>query len=397
MGATMTTVAALTKEVYGPKIVDQTENETVLLKRIEKTSQGTTSEAGGKYVTFPLKTRRNAGIGYRNELEALQAPGQQGWQNVRVGLKYGYGRVHISGPTMSLAKENFQAFASALQEEMDGLKNDIIKDTNRILWGLGNGSLGSIDTAGAGVNTISLGTTADSVKYIDMDMQVDVLSSDGSTVRASNRKVTAINFSTGDITVDGATFTVSIGDIVVRTGNYGKEPNGLQSLVKATGTLFNLSPATEPLWASVEDTAVGNLSESRMIAMCDKLRQNGGRPSVIFTDLGSRRAYFNLLTTQRRFTGVQKFDGGFTGLAFAYDEDIPLVTDIDAPAGAMWFLREEDFKIYRREPWNWADMDGNIWKWVSGYDAWEALMVQYWEFALERRNTQGVMTGITPG
>ena len=103
MGATMTTVAAITKEIYGPKIVDQLENETVLVKRIEKTSKGTVSEAGGKYVTFPLKVRRNHGLGYRNELEQLQAPGQQGWTSVRVPLRYGYGRVHMSGQSMDLA------------------------------------------------------------------------------------------------------------------------------------------------------------------------------------------------------------------------------------------------------------------------------------------------------
>src|SRR6478735_5922362 len=108
MGATLTSVTNITKEVYGPRIVDQLENETVLTKRMEKSSEGIESHAGGKYVTFPLKVRRNQGLGYRNELEALQAPGQQGWQSVRVGLKYGYGRVHISGQTFELAEENFQ-------------------------------------------------------------------------------------------------------------------------------------------------------------------------------------------------------------------------------------------------------------------------------------------------
>ena len=396
MGATMTTVNALLKEVYGPRIVDQQENEVTLTKRIEKTSKGTTSDAGGKYVKFPLKTRRNAGIGYRNELEQLQNPGQQGYNSVTVGLKYGYGRVHISGPTMSLAKENFQAFANALTEEMDGLKNDIVKDTNRILWGLGNGVLATVDTNHGAVNTFSVGTDKDALKYLDMDMQIDICDA-GGTVQASNRKITAINYATGDFTFDGAAVDPAVGWVITRHGNYGKEPNGLQSLVKSTGSLFGLDPAVEPLWASVEDTGVGNLSEARMIKMCDDLVSNGGRPSVIFSDLGSRRAYFNLLTTQRRFTGTKTFDGGFQGLTFSYDTDIPVVTDIDAPAGNMWFLREEDFKLYRREPWSWEDMDGNIWKWVTNYDAWEALMKQYWEFALERRNTQGRMSGINAG
>lgn len=396
MGATMSTVSALTKEVYGPRIVDQLENETVLTKRIEKTSRGTTSEAGGKYVTFPLKVRRNQGIGYRNELEQLQSPGQQGWTNVRVGLKHGYGRVHLSGQTMELANENFQAFSSALTEEMEGLKNDIQKDTNRILWGNGLGVLGTVDT-GATSNTISVGTNAAAVNWFDLDMQVDILSSDGVTPKGVNRKVTAVNETTGDITVDGAAVTVAVGDIVVRTGNYGREPHGLTSLVKASGTLFNLDPAVEPLWKSTEDNTGGAISESKMIKMMDVIRQKGSRPTVIFTDLGTRRAYFNLLTTQRRFTGTKDFEGGFTGLTFSYDTDVPVITDVDAPAGKMWFINENTFTIYRRNPWSWEDKDGNIWKWVTNYDAFEAMMKQYWEFAIDRRNANGVMTGITEG
>jgi len=395
MGATLTTVNAISKDIYGPRIVDQLENEIQLTKRIEKTSQGTDSQQGGKFVTFPLKVRRNSGIGYRNELEQLQTPGQQGYTSVRIPLRYGYGRVHLSGQTIDLVDENYQAFASAMTSEMDGLKGDLAKDTNRILWGNGLGTLGSVDTA-VTANTISLGTTADAVKYLDLDMMVDITDAAG-TVKASNRQVTAINEATGDFTFSGAAQAVVIGDLIVRTGNYGREPNGLSSLVASSGLLFGLNSSTEPTWKSTEDLAVGALSESRMIAMCDALRIKGGRPTVIFSDLASRRAYFNLLTTQRRFTDTKTFEGGLTGLAFSYDTDIPIVTDVDAPAGKMWFVDEKAFKIYRRQPWYFEDKDGGIWKWVNNYDAFEALMKQYWEFALDRRNSSGVMSGITAG
>lgn len=393
MGATMTTVDAITKELYGPRIVNQLENEITLTKRIEKTSRGTTSEVGGKYVTFPLKTRRNHGIGYRNELEQLQAAGQQGWTNVRVPLRFGYGRVHMSGQTMKLADKNYQAFASAMTEEMEGLKNDIAKDTNRILWGNQTGKVATVTLTEVADNTIEV----DTVQFLGIGMMVDLITLPA-TVAASNRQITAIDEATRTVTIDGAAVADTAGQILVRTGNLNKEPHGIESLVSdSTATLFNLSKTTEPLWQSEVDSTGGALSESKMIAMCDRLRQNGGRPTAIFTDLGTRRAYFNLLTTQRRFTGTKDFDGGFTGLAFAYDTDLPVVTDVDAPAGKMWFLREDDFKIYQESDWSWEDTDGSVWKWVTNFDAFEALMKKYWEFAIERRNTQGVMTGITSG
>lgn len=395
MGATLTSVSNITKEIYGPKIVDQMENEITLVKRIEKSADGVTDEVGGKYVTFPLKVRRNHGIGYRNELEQLQNPGQQGWQSVRVPLRYGYGRVHLSGQAMKLAEKNYQAFTSAMTAEMDGLKTDLAKDTNRILWGNQTGLLFTFAAAAAtNVLTVSAGFQHAEVGLIIDIMDVETLPA---TVAVS-REITAVNKATSQVTISGAAVTTTAGDYAVRAGNYGKEPHGLRSLVTNTTTsLFNLSSSTEPLWQSEIDALNGNISEARMIAMADKLRENGGRPTVIFTDLGSRRAYFNLLTTQRRFTDTKDFGGGFRGLSFTYDDDIPVMTDIDAPAGEMFFLKEDDFTVYQESDWSWEDTDGDVWKWVTNYDAFEALMKKYWEFAIKRRNTQGRITGITAG
>ena len=400
MPADLATVTAITKEVYGPTIVDQMENEITLTKRIEKSSANVETTVGGKYVTFPLKTRRNTGIGYRNEGEQLQASGQQGWNSVRVPLRYGYGRVRLTGQVIELVDKDYQAFASAIEEEMNGLKEDLKKDTNRILWGNGVGVLATVDTiAAGGATTISVGTGFDDIKYLDMDMRVDILTANGATVKVSGALITGIDETTGDFVINtGLTTAAAVGDVVVRNGNYGREPNGLTSLVSnSTAPLFNLSSTQEPLWSSPVDNTGGALSESKMIKMCDTLRTKGGRPTAIFTDLGSRRAYFNLLTTQRRFSGTKDFGGGFTGLTFAYDSDIPVVTDVDAPAGKMWFLKEDTFKVHQSSDWHWEDKDGDVWKWVTNFDAFEALMKKYWEFALNRRNVNGIMTGITPG
>ena len=108
MPATLTTVNAILKEVYEPKIQDQLQHDAVALKRIEKSSDGVVSEVGGKYVTFPLHTRRNSGIGARNELEALPTAGQQGYASARVSLRYLYGLVRLSGQTMELADKTIR-------------------------------------------------------------------------------------------------------------------------------------------------------------------------------------------------------------------------------------------------------------------------------------------------
>ena len=392
MPATMATVDAITKEVYQGKIQNALQEEAVGYKRILRTSSGVESQVGGKYVTFPLRVRRNSGIGYRNELEQLQAAGQQGFISVRVGLKYGYGRVRLSGQTMELASENYQAFADAMDLEMTYLKGDIQKDTNRVFYGDGLGTLATVSTSAAADNIVAVVNA----QYLEVGQQIDIVNAGTGAVTAGDRQITAI--SGLNVTIDGATVADTLGHILVRKGNWNREPNGLASIVKATGTLFNVDPTLQPLWKSVVNANGGTgraLSEGLMIKLTDDVRVNGGKTSLILTSLGVRRAYFNLLSQQRRYVNTKEFDGGLTGLAFNNGREIPVVEDPDAPPGKMWFLDESKFKIYRDKDWSWLQKDGSIWKWVHDYDAYEAINKQYWEMGISQRNAQGLLDDVT--
>ena len=119
MPATLSTIDALLKEVYEDTINDQLQSDVTALKRVEQTNDGVTETVGGKYVDFPVRVRRNTGIGYRAENTQLPAAGQQGYASVHVPLKYGYGRFRVTGQTMQLSETNEQAFAKALDTEMD--------------------------------------------------------------------------------------------------------------------------------------------------------------------------------------------------------------------------------------------------------------------------------------
>jgi hypothetical protein len=134
-----------------------------------------------------------------------------------------------------------------------------------------------------------------------------------------------------------------------------------------------------------------------MVANVDAARVNGGKTSLILTTLGVRRSYFNLLSTQRRFTGNQEFAGGFKGLAFSAGAggDIPLIEDVDAPAGTMYGLDESSIKVYRDQDWHFLNRDGSMWKWVHDFDAYEAVLAKYWELATNRRNANWVIKDIT--
>ena len=406
-GATMSTVNAGLKELYEGKIQSQTNDEAVGLKRVEGTSDGVVDTVGGKYVTFPIRVQRNSGVSYRAESAQIAPPGNQGYQAVTIPLKYGYGRFQFTGQVMDLAAENYQAFANMADEEMDRLKVDLVKDTNRIFYGnpVGNGVLAMImDTATSATHTV------DNVQYLEPGMVIDVLvvtsgSATGGiqstqtvpvTINAINETTKAVTFSSSfGPTVSGPT---SAGHGIYRFGNRAAEPTGMSQIVAATGSLHGIDPATQPIWAASVLSNAGTtqaLSETRMILACDQSRRKGGKISAIFSSLGIRRAYFNLLTQQRRYTDTKTYPGGFQGLPFNYGSEIPMVEDVDAPPNKLWFVQENRLKVYRKKDWSFADSDGHILKWVRDYDLWEGMMKKYWEIGTSQRNAHVLYTDIT--
>lgn len=396
MGATLATLNAITKEVYGSEgLVEQLNNEVPMLRRIEKTSRGTSNELGGRYVTFPIHTRRNNGIGARNELEALPLPGQQGTAAARIGLKYQYGAIQLSGQALKLIDSNYQAFTSALDLEVDGIKSDLAVDLNRQVWGDGTGKIGTVTAVVTGV-TIAV----DRPDLFQEGEQVDYVLAAG-TVSQSNRQVTAINLTAKTITISGANITTVVGDYFVRTGNLNREWTGLSAIVAASGTLYNIDPTVEGSWKSVvvangSPTAV---SEGAMTKMTDDIRNNGGKTTVIVTTPGVRRAYANLLKMERQFVNVKDFKGGFSGIGFITDNgEIPVITDYMAPPGTMWYLNEDNIKLYRESDWDWMDFDGSKWQRLitaaGRFDAYESILHQYSELGISRRNTFGKTTNL---
>lgn len=392
MPATMTTIDGLLKEVYALRLEDQLQSETTALKRIQRTSDGVVSTVGGRYVDFPIRVQRNTGIGYRNENEQIPNAGQQGYAAVHVPLKYGYGRVRFTGQTMKLADKNYQAFASAMDNEMDLFKDDVAKDQNFIVYSDGTGRRCTLtDTATSATHTV------DNPQYLEIGMNTDILlNSNGTSLSAAN-VILDINGSSVTWT---ASFTATLAHGVYRQGDYSREPSGLGVIVDNAATLHGLAPGSQRKWAAYIDANGGTnraLSEGLMISVCDGIRRNGGKVSAIFTSLGVRRAYFNLLTQQRRYTDTKSFDGGFQGLAFNYGTEVPVVEDVDAPPNRMKFLEEDKIKVFRESEWSWMDDDGTVLKWVQDFDAWQAVLCQYSENGTTQRNAHGELRDVTEG
>ncbi len=405
----MTTADNILKEVYEPRVRDQLQSEIITLSRIQKTSEGVESDAiGGKYVRFAVRVQRNQGIGARNEMEALPNPKTQDYRSSQLKLAYLYGAIQMSGQTFELAESNTQAFASVLDQEMEGIREGLKKDTNRQTYGTTTGIL--VVATGAGSTTTLV--TTNSPQYLEIGMFVDYYdTTDTNTTPVlvnANVQISDIQTVSGTTTVTFATAVTATGagDFLTRTGSRGKEMVGFQHMVAGItdtnalgtggGALYNITHTT---WTGNMDTTAGAISEGRMINLVDAVRVRGGSTTVGFTSLGVRRAYAALLEQQRRYVNTTEFTGGFKGIAFTTDNgDIPIIADFDCQPGRLYFMNEKEIKLYQAGDWSFMNRDGSNWQRFSDsngeYDAYRARLYKYCQLGTHRRNSQAMMTGI---
>lgn len=398
MPVTLATLTPILKEVYEGGVNDQLNNEVKAWKRIESSSRGT-QRSGGKYVDFPIHISRNSGIGSRAEGGYMPNAGSQGTAEAHLSLKYHYAAVALSGQSIELADKDYQSFAAALDMEVTRIKDDVSKEKNRQFFGT---RLGTRATSSGAVSGQTV--TVDNPRLLDINGIYDVMTGSTAVVRRADLTVTSIDYSTNTVTFTGTGTGIASGDIWVRADSYGNEITGLTDILDNSYDLYGViagTAAAATAW-KVESKAVGGtISELEMVRMADRIYTNGGRTSVIWTTLGVQREYFSLLTGDRRFVNTQKFEGGFSGLAFQSGSqgEIPVLADIDAPLGKMIFLNEKEIAFYKPHDYKFMDRSGSMWTQyrdsTGKKDEWEATLYEYSEMGTRRRNTHGVLTGVT--
>lgn len=396
MPQTMAQLAPILKEVYEGTLNDQLNGETRAYTRLNSTSKGVADKPmGGKYVNFAIHTGRNSGIGARNEMEALPEAGRQQTAEAVLNLKYQYAAIELSGQTFELATKAYQTFADAVDMEMERIKDDLSKDRNRQYFGNGNGKVATVVSVAAQVITF------DTIQHIQDDEVLDIVVAATGASHGSAVVVTAVNETTKAVTVTGTLSGVIAGDIAVRKGSWNREWTGLDAIISDTSTLYSVDPNVTRVWKSPVVALNGALTEAVWKRMADRIARNGGKTTVMWTTPGVERAYWQLLSGQRRFVNPKDYAGGYTGLEFNAGSSgaIPILTDWDAPAGKSYFVNEKAINMYRAHGFKFMDRDGSMWTQkrdaAGAYDAYTARLFEYSELGTNRRNTHGVVTGIT--
>jgi len=445
----LTTYDEVLKTFYLPAIREQLNHSTILADIIDTNE----TDVSGKDATINMHYGRTTGTGARADGGTLPTANYQKHQTATVPMKYNYGRIQVTGPTMKATRDDKGAYARALDNEITGVVTDLMKEVNRQLWGCGYGTLcrwlsGSSTTIvvqkayRANVaNEDCFGSTF-GAKYIKPNgnnaaVTHDVTSSSGGAVTVStlNTANMAVSAMTKGTVSDSCTCTdpgtPAAGTFMVRpassvsfagatAGIQRYEMMGLRGMITdedlddiawQDGTNTGLS-VNDPLqglavgtytWfkANVDAHSAGRYGGQReltfklMDKMFDTVEEEAGKdygPDLILTTRAIRREYKELLDTDRRHVNTMTLDGGWSALEF---NGIPLTVDDDAIDGEMYFLTTKDIQIYRMSDYDWMDKDGAILSRVSGVDAYEAVLFRYAEMGLSRRNSQGVLVDLS--
>ena len=411
-GARLSTLSDILKEYYLGPVAEQLNNEVLLLARLNTRSE----DLVGKQAYVPLHTSRSGGIGARAEAAALPNAGNQVYDKAVYDLKYLYGRVQVTGPSMAKTKNEAGAFLQALKSELDGIRNDLQKDLARQVYGDGTAKISQCGTTTSS-NTIQGASNPHAQEAIRkgqlyVGMLVDIGTETTVGAVATNRKITAVDYDNGTITIDGTAVSTTTSNYVFRAGSgvdggtsqdgsRSSEIDGLRRVVSESATAFGGIDPTDTGKAYWDNKRIdaqaapanGTLSLDMIQKALNLVRLEGSNPTAMITTLGIQREFYNLLQQDVMYVDPESLNyaAGFKTLSYG---GMPIISDIDAPYGNMYILDESTLKVFSDQDWHFLDADGQTLRQKADYDAFEAIMTRYMNLGATKRNNHVVIHDI---
>lgn len=398
--ATQQTVAALDpvlKDLYGPAVIDQLNNEIAVFQLLDVTSENLV----GRDIILGLHTSRSGGVGARAEGDNLPTASAQSYKKAIFDLKYLYGRGQVTGPAIVRTKDQIGSMVSALRDEMTRIRDDLLLDTARQVYGASDGYVAQCGTTTTSNTVVLANDEAIRKGFLYINQVVDIGTAANPVAIAGAVTITDVNLAGPSITISGSTVSTTSSHFVSVAGSRktsdgsSNEMSGLQGLISATTVAGGIDPtqAGNSFWKSMVDSS-GTLTLDNLRKNTNQVRIAGGQVGLMLTSFGVQRQVYNLFTSNIRYTGedVTKLRGGFQSLSF---DGYPLVADRLAPFGKLFMLDKRFIKLYAAMDWQFLDQDGHALKWVIGKDAYEFALARYSNFGISRRNTHLLMTGIS--
>jgi hypothetical protein len=175
------------------------------------------------------------------------------------------------------------------------------------------------------------------------------------------------------------------------TGNSSKDFLGLQAIVKSSGTLGGIDPATETWWKSrtASGTDLTTIDGVRDLnTMRNGLRIAKSVPDFGFTTQTVFEAFEALMAPNIRFESTAMGDLGFENVAY---KGATVLFDNDCPS-ASWYFLNSKYLQFTKHSGTWLKMG----PFVSpvNQDAKTALVISMGELVTDVRRAHGYLTSI---
>lgn len=366
-------LSTLMKTVYGPGVEQQQNLAAMLYKKFD-TSPVT---FGGNSYEFPARMVNAQSIGARPYRVALPEPLANTDVTVRVRHKFIYGTFDIAGPDIEKGKGNVNAFVNTLTDKMQSLTEMVLKDMNMQTYLDGTGVRATCTD-----NWSSAVATVNRVKYLRNGMQVNVVATDGVTLRGSGSSdsgdtsiyqakrftVSSISGSALTVTLDAAPGSAASTDSIVRHKTIGSELTGLGAIVDdgvnnaAANILQDVDRVASPLWKAKVFSNSGTSRDLTLNLMQQAMDVpeivSGRRIDLVVGSYNARDRYLQLLVPQKRFTDM-KLDGGFQVLEYNGRD---FLVDVDCQDDTVYFLNRASIQKFGLFDLQFVEQTGGILK-----------------------------------
>ncbi len=364
------------KNFYEGPIVDLFNEEVTVLRGADKVKKGWS----GYQVNRPLRVLRNQGIGATSDGGVLPTIGRQGTVQATITSAFNYLRFGVTGPMIKASSSDVGSFVRAAAFELEMGYKDLKSDINRQLSWNGNGDLAVMNTTAVSTTSIVIRgreTVEAALKFVSVGLKFDIYTTAGALVQ-SGITVNAVSgtpfAATATLTVDTAV-SATAGDVLVRSGSYGYEEDGL--LVWLDGGTTTINAIDRSLYqqyqGNVLDLAGASFNLDAIQNITNQaLQRGGGKIGAYYMDYDTQRFYQKLLTADKRYVNTMEGDGGFSkkGTTYLDFNGVAMVPDKDCPR-RLFLLDQESWKNYVLAEMEFADETGSMYIAQTSADQFE--------------------------
>lgn len=390
----LSTVSNAFKTKFGPLSEATYNSATVLLARVKKSYN-----LVGELETRPIPNKFGGGVGSGS----LPSPNASNMLKAEIRAKKVYAVVQVDRESIKASQSEEGAYVKMLKHAAQKGAESWVRNMSRILFGSGNGLLGSYTatptgTATAPVVVISAASWNEANweegDFVNIDTDSSVF--EVVTVAPSTRTITLSRLSGSlDISADATDRSIYM------QNSKDNDPEGLKGVLDATSsTKYNVT-IQRRFQATQKDASSAALSEDILNeVMLEVERKTGKHPNLIICSYTQLRKAMDIFDSLKRINiepRDQRLVGkiGLSALEYmsSSGKAVAMVADRFCDADRVYCLNDDHIEICHRPDFGWFDDDGTVFLRDADSDSYSARYGGYLQVFINPA-FHGVITGL---